>query len=214
MKRPTNDAASKWLASIFSSQDEIQQKEVAERLAEHLRNKPSPSRINKLAGGTQKFKIEELDFFEQLFGERFPPPWDLRRSELASQATTQSNEIGYAFLAEDPLKWEEETRLSPPPRSGLLRLSVSNDEAQPIYRRGDTIWVDPWRQIKAKDDVYVELIDCETRKKTLPGIIRHCIAAGPDRFILSRWTTSTEENHDRCDVALVYSIVIKELAQN
>jgi len=207
---PDSEAIVKWLKTIFKAparNGRVKIKDIAPLFGQRFNRLSPTTLISKALKGERDVKVEELAFFEELFGETFPPPWALRQA-----SASKLPEAVYHSLAESQTAWEsgpapQMRRDYPRLHAGLYNVPVSGNEAAPAYRPGNSIWVDPWRTAKAKDDVYIELIDRNTRGKIKSGIIRECVEVHPDYFVFALWAPGTEEKHDRCNLAAVHPIV-------
>jgi len=213
---PDSEAISKWLTTIFkapANNRRVKIKDIAPLFGQRFNRLSPTTLISKALKGERDIKVEELAFFEELFGEAFPPPWALRH------APSKTPEAVYQSLAESQAAWDsgpapQMRKAQPRTQDGLYMVPVAGSEAAPAYRPGNTIWVDPWRPAKATDDVYIELIDRNTRNKIKVGIIRECVEVHPDYFVFALWAPGTEERHDRCNLAAVHPIASVDRSQN
>jgi len=213
---PDSEAVSAWLGAIFKAPEnrgKLKIKDVAAVFGQRFNRRSPATLISKVIKGEREIKLEELVFFEELFGLNFPPPWGLRHGteNIPTPADIAASAV-YGSFSEDHAIWAESTRPTLTPPIGVqqarhYRITVSDAAAFPSYRPGNTIWVDPWRIPKATDDVYVELIDPKSREKITPGIIRECVKAEADSFVFALWSPGTEERYDRRNLALVHPIV-------
>jgi len=204
---PNNSSVSLWLTSIFrapENKSEILVKDIAVRFGERFACRSPASLISKVMHGRRGLKIDELAFFEEIFADRFPPPWSTRHEELGAVRDPPLNGTQVSLKTIDGSSVLEAAKIS---TLGLYSLSVVNDDAAPRYLIGETIWIDPWRPAKANDDVYIEIINPATRERVSPGIIRECLRVESTSFSFARWAAGTQESLDRHDLALVQPIV-------
>lgn len=202
--RPDQQTVSAWLSTIFLNREnkgQVLRKDIATKFAKRFGHRSPSTLISKVLHGGRALKIDELAFFEEILGERFPPPWlpDNSQNRAQDNHWPKSN-----MLSQTPANAEGYNLA---PRPGLFKLAVAGLDAAPRYRTGDTIWIDPWRAAKPRDDVYIELIDSKSREKIALGIIRECVEAHSDHFVFSLWSANTEESYDRRNLASVLPIV-------